>query len=138
MSNLWSGSMCWAAVLALLTSQATANNATSVSEQGHWDVSLNTTHIDLMPGLDTWDDLAFTSLQQEPWFSDYNGTMDTILWEKLAVLDIASGTLCQNTDGCMDDIATHYQNMCDAVSQEPPAVEKRFFTSTSGSMPRGT
>jgi hypothetical protein len=81
MSNLWSGSMCWAVVLALLTSQATANNAivTSVSEQGHWDVSLNITHIDLMPELDTWDDLAFTSLQQEPWFSDYNGTMDTIL-----------------------------------------------------------
>jgi hypothetical protein len=53
--------------------------------------------------------------------------MDTILWEKLAVLDIASGTLCQNTDGCMDDIATHYQNMCDAESQESLAVEKRFM-----------
>ena len=53
--------------------------------------------------------------------------MDIILLEKLAVLDLASGTLCQNTDGCMDDIATHYQNMCDAVSQEPTAVEKRFF-----------
>ena len=55
-------------MLALLASQAAANNAivTSVSEQGHWDVSLNITQIDLMPGLDTWDDLAFTSLQQEP------------------------------------------------------------------------
>jgi hypothetical protein len=47
--------MCWATMLALLTSQATANNAivTSVSEQGHWDVSLNITHIDLMPGIDS-------------------------------------------------------------------------------------
>ena len=60
--------MCWATMLALLASQAAANDAivTSVSEQGHWDVSLNITHIGLMPGLDTWDDLVFTSLQQEP------------------------------------------------------------------------
>jgi hypothetical protein len=55
MFTLGSGSMCWATMLALLTSQATANNAivTSVSEQGHWDVSLNITHIDLMPGIDS-------------------------------------------------------------------------------------
>ena len=40
-------------MLALLASQVAANNAivTSVSEQGHWDVSLNITHIDLMPGV---------------------------------------------------------------------------------------
>ena len=114
MSTLWSGRACWAAAVALLVHQASANRAiiTSVTEHGYYDVSLNITYIDLMPGLTSWDDLAFTSLQT-PRFSDYNGSMDMGMWEKMAVLDIASGTLCQYTDGCMDNIASHYQSMCD-------------------------
>jgi hypothetical protein len=129
MSTLWSGRVCWAAALALLVCLATANNAivASVTEEGHWDVSLNITDIDLMPGLDSWDDLSFSTLQQEPWFSDYNGSMAMDMWEKLAVLDLASGTLCQDTVGCMDDIASHYQSLCDAESQELHVVEKRFL-----------
>lgn len=90
-----------------------------MTEQGHWDVSLNITHIDLMPGLETWEDLAFTTLHQVPWFSDHNGTLNVDICEKMAVLHIASGTLCHDTDGCTDDIASHYQSMCDEASQEP-------------------
>ena len=123
MSTPWSGCVFWkAAVLALLTSQAAAHNnpaiITYVTEEDYWDVSLNVTHIDLMPGLESWDDLAFTTLLQEPWFSDYNGSMAMDLWEKLAVLDVASGTLCQDTEGCMDDIVSHYQSLCDAELEE--------------------
>lgn len=43
--------------------------------------------------------------------------MEMGMWEKLAVLDVAPGTLCQYTDGCMDDIASYYQSLCDAESQ---------------------
>lgn len=128
MSTPWSGRVCWVAVAAaLLINQASANNAivTSITADGYYDVSLNISNIDLMPGLVSWDDLAFTSLQK-PWFSDYNGSMEMDVWEKLAVLDIASGTLCQYTDGCMDNIASHYQSLCDAELQESQEKVKRF------------
>lgn len=129
MSTLWSGSICWVVVMVSLISQSAANDAiiTSMNEEGHWDVSLNITHLDLMPGLDHWDDLAFTSLQQAPWFSEFNGSMGLDLWEKMAVLDIASGSLCQYTDGCMDNIDSHYQSLCDAASQKTPAMGRRFI-----------
>lgn len=128
MSTPWSGRVCWAAVSAvLLISQVSANTAivTSMTADGYYDVSLNISNIDLMPGLVSWDDLAFTSLEA-PWFSDYNGSMEMDAWEKLAVLDIASGTLCQNTDGCMDNIASHYQSLCDVESQGSQKMVKRF------------
>lgn len=59
MSTLWSGRVCWAAVSALQTSQATAYNAiiTSIAEDCLWDVSLDIPHVDFMPGRDSWDDL---------------------------------------------------------------------------------
>ncbi|KAK5676261.1 hypothetical protein LTS10_011073 [Elasticomyces elasticus] len=62
--------------MALLVNQVSANRAiiTSVNEHGLYDVSLNITHIDLMPGLGSWDDLAFTTLQN-PWFSESDATM---------------------------------------------------------------
>lgn len=52
----------------LQTSQATADNAivTSIAGECLWDVSLDIPHVDFMPGLDSWDDLAFLTLQQEP------------------------------------------------------------------------
>lgn len=93
--------------------------------EGYYDVSLNISNLDLMPGLVSWDDLAFTSLQK-PWFSDYNGSLETEVWEQLAVLDIASGTLCQDTTGCMDNITSYYQSMCDAELQESQDVVKRY------------
>lgn len=127
MSTLWCGRACWAAVVVLLINQVSANSAiiTTETEAGYYDVSLNITHIDLMPGLNHWDDLAFTSLQ-EPRFSEYGGSMGMDVWEKLAVLDMASGKLCQTTDGCIDNIASHYQSMCDAESQEPHNKVKRY------------
>lgn len=54
MSTPWSGRVCWAAVAAaLLINQASADNAivTSMTTDGHYDVSLNISNIDLMPGL---------------------------------------------------------------------------------------
>ncbi|KAK5703130.1 hypothetical protein LTR97_004079 [Elasticomyces elasticus] len=115
-----------AVAVALPTNQVSANSAMIITktEGGYYDVYLNITHIDLLPGLSHWDDLAFTSLQ-EPWFSKYDGSMGMDVWEKLAVLDIASGKLCQTTDGCMDNIASHYQSLCDA-EQELQKVEKRY------------
>ncbi|KAK5743652.1 hypothetical protein LTR17_002559 [Elasticomyces elasticus] len=115
-----------AAAVALPTNQVSANSAMVITktEGGYYDVYLNITHIDLLPGLSHWDDLAFTSLQ-EPWFSKYDGSMGMDVWEKLAVLDIASGKLCQTTDGCMDNIASHYQSLCDA-EQELQKMEKRY------------
>lgn len=131
MSTLWSGHVFWAAVVALLllVTQSAANDAIMVSKtkQGHWDVCLDITHIDLIPGLECWDDLAFTTLQQVPRFSEPNGNMSRELREKLAVVDIASGTLCQYTDGCMDDVASHYQILCEKESQSThPKVLKRY------------
>lgn len=123
----WSGYVCWAAVVAMLLSQVSANCAiiTSITEHGYYNVGLNITNIDLMPGLKSWDDLAFVSLQP-PWFSDYNGSMGMDAWEKMAVLDISSGRLCEKTDGCMDNIASHYQSLCDKASPQPQVKVKRF------------
>jgi hypothetical protein len=129
MLTLWSGRACWAAVAALLIHQASANPAILVTrtEAGYHDVSLNITHLDLMPGVSDWDNLAYTSLSpNEPRFSEYDGSLDMDMWEKLAVLDIASGKLCQTTDGCIDDIALHYQSMYDAESLQHRRVVKRF------------
>lgn len=112
--------------MALLLNQVGANSAivTSTTVDGVHDVSLNITQLALLPGLSSWDDLSFNSLQ-EPWFSKYDGDMALDLWEMLAVLDVASGTLCKDTEGCMDDIASHYQSfLADQVSHEP--LEKRF------------
>lgn len=78
-----------------------------------------------MPGLVSWDDLAYTSLDK-PWFSTYDGDMDMATWEMLAVLDVASGTLCEYTDGCMNDIASHYQTLCDLEAQVPQEIVKRY------------
>lgn len=70
-------------------------------------MSLNVTHNDLKPKLNDLDDLAFTSLQ-EPRSSVHRGSigLDVLdVWEKLAVLDTASGKLCQNTNDCIGNIA---------------------------------
>ena len=56
--------------------------STSVTQEGYWDMSLNIMNLDLMPGLEIPDDLALTSLQQEPWFSEFNGSMNVDMWEK--------------------------------------------------------
>ena len=130
MSTLSSGRACWVAVLlaAMLLSRVAANSAiiTSQDESGQWDVSLNITHIDVAPGLESWDDLAFTTLQGS-WFSNATGDLSIDVLEKMAVLDIASGTLCQDTDGCMDNVDSHYQSLVDKASNEAKAkVEKRF------------
>jgi len=63
MSTLWSGCVCWAAVVALLINQASANCAiiTSITEDGYYDVSLNITNIDLILGLNSRDELTFMS-----------------------------------------------------------------------------
>jgi hypothetical protein len=104
-----------AAIFALPVTEVNPNFAivTTVTNQGYYDVYLNITHLDLLPGLDNWDDLAFTSLQT-PWFSSHDGTMDIRTWEKLAVLDIASGRICEATEGCMQDIDSAYQRLYDA------------------------
>lgn len=44
------------------------------------------------------------------------------------MIDLASGTLCQYTDGCMDDIdiARHYQKLCDLEGPQQN-MEKRLI-----------
>lgn len=42
------------------------------------------------------------------------------------MLDLASGTLCQDTDGCMEDIASHYQNLWDTELQVPQEIVERY------------
>lgn len=130
MSTLSSERMCWvvAVVSTMLLSQAAANSAivTTQDENGQWDVSLNIKTLDIVPGLESWDNLAFTTLQ-DPWFSNVTDDLGIDALEKMAVLDIASGTLCQDTNGCMDNIDSHYQNLVDKASKDVNArVEKRF------------
>jgi hypothetical protein len=132
MSRQWPGRVCWTVAAALLVHQASANPAIIVrkTEAGYYDVSLKITHLDLMPGVTDWDSLAFTSLN-EPTFSEYDGSLDIDVWEKLAVLDMASGKLCQFTDGCMDDIAWYYQSMCDEEASQQRRLEKRYSSTVA-------
>ncbi|KAH9822045.1 hypothetical protein Tdes44962_MAKER04839 [Teratosphaeria destructans] len=127
MSTQWSGRAYWVPVAALLFSLASANRAivTEAAPDGSHDVCLNITHLELLPGLTGWDDLAYTTFQT-PQHSEYTGTLSPAEWEMLAVLDIASGTLCENTPDCMSNITSAYQAFYAEETASPPAIEKRY------------
>ncbi|KAF2772467.1 hypothetical protein EJ03DRAFT_333951 [Teratosphaeria nubilosa] len=65
-------------------------------------------HHQQKPPTTSWDDLAYTTFQT-PHHSEYNGTLSDAEWEMLAIVDIASGTLCESTPNCISNITAAYQ-----------------------------
>lgn len=117
-----SGLTFWAAAM-LILEYASANPAILISgtEAGYYDVSLNITSLALLPGLQEWDDLAFTALE-EPLVSVSHGDIDLEMWEMLAVIDMGAGQLCQYQEGCTENIAELYHASWDAEEENAEAL----------------